>query len=151
MNDYNNYMPVSNTPTLVKVIFFILVFLNFFFYKKFKLSRYIEEHFNCHYLTLGSLLFVLFGSFVFLTYEKDPYLATFSVVLGIGISLSYLYSVLQDAFQKPNFKQWMQIVGINLMDAIFFFFMKDKTIAYIVILMQNLLITIYEEKKKKLD
>ena len=150
MNDYTNYMPISHTPTSVKLLFFTFVILNYVFYKKFKLTRYLEEHFSSHYLTFGSLLFVLFGAFVFPTYDKDPFLATFSVVLGIGMSLSYLYNILQDASQKPNLKQWMHIALLLLGDTVFFFKMSDKTVAYIIILIQNLIIMLYEQRKKKL-
>ena len=148
MNDYTNTMNNIHIPTSLKIAFFILVFLNIYFYKKNKISRYIEEDFPNYLLTYGSLASLLAFSFIFATYNRDLFLEITSIILGIGISLSYMYSIYEDAEYKKIGIQWFYAILIIVLDSFIFIILPDKIFAYTLLLLLNLLLIYYETKKR---
>lgn len=148
MNDYTNTMNNIHIPTSLKIAFFILVFLNIYFYKKNKISRYIEEDFPNYLLTYGSLASLLAFSFIFATYNRDLFLEITSIILGIGISLSYMYSIYEDAEYKKIGIQWLYVILIIVLDSFIFIILPDKIFAYTLLLLLNLLLMYYETKKR---
>ena len=147
MPDYTNYMRTSNTPTIIKVMIVLLIGIKILCYKKHKISRYIEEYFSDFILTYLSLTFVLFTSMVFPTFDKDLYLAVFSIITGIGIGLSYLYNINKEASNSHLEKKWLIVIFGLALDTVIFFLIPDKNIGYIFSLIQCLIAMIYETKK----
>ena len=144
MTDYTNYMPSTYIAPWVKWTLFILVTLNIIIYKKFKISRYIEEKLSHYIMTYASLSFILLSVFLFFTSNRDLYLEVFSIILGICMSLSYIYCIYKDASEKKLGKRWFLFLLIYFIDAVLFFMIPNKTYGFLLGLLQNLIFMIYE-------
>ena len=147
MTDYTNTMSSIHIPTSLKILFFSLLFLNIYFYKKLKISRYIEEYFPSYPFTFGSLSNLLVFSFIAATYDRDVFLEVVSIILGIGICLSYMYNIYVDAYEKKLGYKWFCILSVFIVDYLLFTLIPNKTIAYVLFLLQNLISMLYETNK----
>lgn len=149
MTDYTNPLTFTSTPSHIKWAITLLIIINMIIYKKFKISRYIEEAFPNYPLTYGSLGFLIFITFLFATYGVDIFIEIFCTVLGVLMALSYLTNVYEDAENKKLGKKWIYVGGIILINLALFKYIEDKKIVYIISLTLNAICMIYESKKSQ--
>lgn len=148
MEDYSNYMPSQTIPTSLKILFFALLFLNIYYYKKQQIQILIEDYFPKFLKTYASLSFLLLSAFIFATYGRDTYLEVISIVLGIGLCLSYMYNIYEDAEDKKiGIKNWCKVIFIILIDSIIFWLIPNKTFAFCLAMLQSF-ICMRQEKKE---
>jgi len=148
LTDYINTMKVVNTPTPVKIIFFILVAFNIYFYKKHRINDELEDYLHRYPFTYGSLTFLIFGAFTFPTYGVDTFLYVFALITGLGVSISYLYNIYKEASNPHLNKKWLSVFGMISLEAILFLLIPHKAIAYTICLFLNLIVMMKEYKKR---
>ncbi len=142
----NNLVPSIYIPVPIRIVFGILIGLNMYVYKKYKISRYLEERFTFYPMTFASLSFILYSFMLAATYGRDIFLEVFSTILGIAICGNYMSNIVKDAKSKLK-RKWLIFLIVFVFDLIVFYLIPIKVYPFIFVLIQCIICMIYESKK----
>lgn len=134
--------------TLYKFSLIVLIALCLYLYKKYKVGEEIDDCFASYHLTWMSLGMTIVSIFCFIGSDTDPYAELYLIYIAAFMCPYYLYNQYDIANKKNmNLKYWIQSYLLGFVDLLLII-MISKEIVLLIILVQTMILILYESKAR---